>query len=99
MGDTGAMALGITMGVITMLTDTVFLLPIFAIIPAVEACSVIIQTISKKVAKRKIFLSTPIHHHFEALGWPESLITMRFWIISIMGAGSALAIFFLDRLL
>ncbi|MDP3953628.1 MAG: phospho-N-acetylmuramoyl-pentapeptide-transferase [bacterium] len=99
MGDTGAMALGITMGVITMLTNTVFLLPLFAIVPVVESVSVIAQTISKKLFKRKIFLSTPIHHHFEALGWPESQITMRFWIISVMGVGAALAMFFLDRLL
>ena len=99
MGDTGAMALGITMGVITMLTNTVFLLPIFAIVPALESLSVIVQKISKKVTGHKIFLSTPIHHHFEALGWPESLITMRFWIISIMGVGLALVIFFLDRVI
>ncbi|MEX2054381.1 MAG: phospho-N-acetylmuramoyl-pentapeptide-transferase [Candidatus Colwellbacteria bacterium] len=98
MGDTGAMALGITMGVITMLTNTVFLLPLFAVVPVIESVSVIVQTISKKFFGRKIFLSTPIHHHFEALGWPESQITMRFWIISVMGVGAALAIFFLDRL-
>jgi len=98
MGDTGAMALGICMGVIAMLTNTIFLLPIFAIIPVIESASVIVQLISKKLAKRKIFLSTPIHHHFEAIGWPESQITMRFWIISVIGVGAGLAIFFLDRL-
>lgn len=97
MGDTGAMALGITIGVITMLTNTVFLLPIFALVPLIESLSVIVQKVSKKMTGHKIFLSTPIHHHFEALGWPESLITMRFWIISIIGVGAALAIFFLDR--
>jgi phospho-N-acetylmuramoyl-pentapeptide-transferase len=98
MGDTGAMALGITMGVIAMLTNTVFLLPIFAVVPVMESSSVIIQTISKKYFKRKFFLSTPIHHHFEASGWPESQVTMRFWIISVIGIGFGLAIFFLDRL-
>ncbi len=98
MGDTGAMALGITIGVITMLTNTVFLLPLFAIVPVVESVSVIVQMISKKLFNRKIFLSTPIHHHFEALGWPESQITMRFWIISVVGVGAALVVFFLDRL-
>ncbi len=99
MGDTGVMAMGITMGVVTMLTNTVFLLPIFAIIPLMESGSVIIQKFSKKMLKRKIFLSTPIHHHFEALGWPESQVTMRFWIISVLGVGLGLTIFFLDRLL
>ncbi|PIR97823.1 MAG: hypothetical protein COT89_02855 [Candidatus Colwellbacteria bacterium CG10_big_fil_rev_8_21_14_0_10_42_22] len=98
MGDTGAMALGITMGVIAMLTNTVFLLPIFAVVPVIESGSVIIQTLYKKFRKQKLFLSTPIHHHFEASGWPESQVTMRFWIISVIGVGLGLALFFLDRL-
>ena len=98
MGDTGAMALGITMGIIAMLTNTVLLLPIFAIVPVMESSSVIVQTLYKKYLKRKFFLSTPIHHHFEACGWPESQVTMRFWIISVIGMGFGLAIFFLDRL-
>ncbi|MBU2101325.1 phospho-N-acetylmuramoyl-pentapeptide-transferase [Patescibacteria group bacterium] len=98
MGDTGAMALGITMGVITMLTNTVFLLPIFAIVPVIESGSVLIQSFYKKLRGRKIFLSTPIHHHFEACGWPESQVTMRFWIISVIGVGLGLTLFFLDRL-
>ena len=100
MGDTGAMALGITMGVIAMLTNVAILLPIFAIVPLLESASVIVQTISKKLRDgQKIFLSTPIHHHFEALGWPESQITMRFWIISVIGVGLGLAVFFLDKLI
>ena len=100
MGDTGAMALGVTMGVIAMLTNVAILLPIFAIVPVAESVSVIVQTISKKLRDgQKIFLSTPIHHHFEALGWPESQITMRFWIISVIGVGLGLAIFFLDKLI
>jgi len=97
MGDTGSMGLGITLGVITMLTNTVFLLPLFFFIPVVESASVIIQVFSKKVFKRKVFLSAPIHHHFEALGWPESQVTMRFWIISVIFAALGLAIFFIDK--
>jgi len=97
MGDTGSMSLGITLGVIAMLTNTALLLPFFLIIPVVESASVIIQVISKKVLGRKVFLSTPIHHHFEALGWPESQITMRFWIISVVSVGLGLAIFFADK--
>lgn len=97
MGDTGSMALGITMGVMAMLTNTVLLLPFFAIIPVIESLSVIFQKISKKLFKRKIFLSTPIHHHFEAIGWPESQVTMRFWIISVIGTAIGLVIFFVDR--
>lgn len=98
MGDTGSMSLGITMGVIAILTNTVALLPFFAIILVMETLTVIMQMISKKLFKRKIFRSTPIHHHFEALGWPESQVTMRFWIIAIVFVGLGLAIFFLERM-
>ena len=97
MGDTGSMALGITLGVMVMLTNTAFLLPLFFFIPVVESVSVIVQVTSKKLFKRKIFLSTPIHHHFEALGWPESQVTMRFWIVSVVASGFGLAVFFIDK--
>jgi phospho-N-acetylmuramoyl-pentapeptide-transferase len=99
MGDTGSMALGITMGMIAMLTNTALLLPLFAFILVIESVSVLAQVTSKKLFKRKIFLSTPIHHHFEALGWPESQVTMRFWIVSVVSAGLGLVVFFLDRFL
>ncbi|MBI1960966.1 MAG: phospho-N-acetylmuramoyl-pentapeptide-transferase, partial [Candidatus Liptonbacteria bacterium] len=98
MGDTGSMALGVTMGVIALLTNSALFLPFFAIILVVESLSVIVQMVSKKGFGRKIFLSTPIHHHFEAIGWPESEVTMRFWIISAVFAGLGLALFFLARL-
>jgi phospho-N-acetylmuramoyl-pentapeptide-transferase len=98
MGDTGSMSLGITIGIIAMLTNTALLLPFFMIIPVIESISVIIQLTSKKLRKgKKIFHSTPIHHHFEALGWPESQITMRFWIISAVSCTLGLAMFFLSR--
>ena len=93
------MALGITLGVIVMLTNTTLLLPFFAIILVLESLSVLIQLISKKLAGRKVFLSTPIHHHFEALGWHESQVTMRFWIISAVSAAFGLVVFFLARFL
>jgi phospho-N-acetylmuramoyl-pentapeptide-transferase len=99
MGDTGAMSLGITMGVIAMLTNTALLLPFFAPILVLESASVIIQLCSKKFFGRKIFLSTPIHHHFEALGWHETKVTMRFWIISVIFMALGLIIFFLNRFL
>ena len=99
MGDTGSMSLGITLGVMAMLTNTAFLLPFFAFILVLETISVIIQLISKKLFKKKVFLSTPIHHHFEARGWPESQVTMRFWIISAVFCALGLIIFFLARYL
>lgn len=99
MGDTGSMSLGITLGVIAMLTNTTLLLPFFAVILVIESVSVIAQLVSKKIYGKKIFLSTPLHHHFEALGWPESQITMRFWIISAISCAFGLVIFFLARFL
>lgn len=100
MGDTGSMSLGITIGVISMLTNTTLLLPFFAIILVIESLSVLLQLASKKLRSgRKIFLSTPIHHHFEALGWPESQVTMRFWIISAVFCALGLVLFFLSRFL
>ena len=98
MGDTGSMALGITMGIIAMLTNTTLLLPLFGLILVIESLSVIIQLTSKKLrGGKKIFLSSPIHHHFEAIGWHESRITMRFWIISAIASALGLVIFFLTR--
>ena len=81
MGDTGAVALGATLGVIALLTNSVIVLPIIGFVFMAETLSVIVQVFSKKIFKKKIFLSTPIHHHFEAKGWPETKVTMRFWII------------------
>lgn len=96
MGDTGVMALGFVAGVMAMLTDTVFLLPIFCIVFVIEAFSDIIQITSKKIRKKKVFLSAPIHHHFEAKGWPETQITMRFWMVNAIGAIIGLIIFLVD---
>lgn len=100
MGDTGAVALGITLGIIAMLTNQFLLLPLIGFIFVIETISVIIQLISKKLrGGKKIFLSTPIHHHFEARGWPETKVTMRFWIISWMMAALGLILAFLDKII
>ncbi len=99
MGDTGSMSLGITLGIMAMLTNTAFFLPFFASILIFESLSVIIQVSSKKFRGKKVFLSAPVHHHFEALGWPESQITMRFWIISAVFTAVGLVLFFLARFL
>lgn len=96
MGDTGAMSLGVTLGIIAMLTNNAFLLVFIGLIFLIESLSVIIQTISKRTRKKKIFISTPIHHHFQAIGWPEAKVVMRFWVISAIGAAIGLMIFLLD---
>lgn len=96
MGDTGSMSLGVVLGVIAMLTNTPFLLIPIGIIFFIESGSVIVQLTSKKLRGKKIFISTPIHHHFEALGWHETQVTMRFWVISAIGAIIGLILFLVD---
>ncbi len=98
MGDTGSMSLGISLGVIAMLTNTLIYLPLIASIFILESCSVIIQMLSKKLRKgKKVFISTPLHHHFEAIGWPESKIVMRFWLLSGILTVFSLIIYLFDR--
>ena len=86
MGDVGSFAFGTSLGVIAMLTNTLFLLPIIGVMFVVEAGSSLIQIASKKFFHRKIFVSAPIHHHLEATGWPETKVTMRFWVIAGVAA-------------
>lgn len=97
MGETGIMGLTVTLAVIALLTNSVLFLPIIAFVLVVESGSVILQLLSKKFRGKKIFLSAPIHHHFEALGWPETQIVMRFWIISAVMSGLGLVLFFLSK--
>ena len=97
MGDTGSMSLGITLGIVAMFTNTQLILPIIGSVFVMESASVIIQLTSKKLRGKKIFISSPIHHHFEAIGWPETKIVMRFWIIAQISAAIGLVIFLLDK--
>lgn len=92
MGDTGAMSLGVTLGIIAMLTNMSLVLPFVGFILVAESASTIIQVASKKFRGKKVFLSSPIHHHFEAIGWPESKVVMRFWIIAMVMAGFGIII-------
>ena len=82
MGDVGSFALGAGLGVVAMMTDSFFLLPIIGGLLVVEAGSSLLQITWKKVFKKKLFISAPIHHHLEAKGWGEAKIVMRFWVIA-----------------
>jgi len=86
MGDTGAVSLGTTLGVVAMLNNAIIPLFIISFIYILESSSVCIQLTSKKLFHKKVFLAAPIHHHFEAKGWPEPKVVMRAWIISIVFA-------------
>lgn len=90
MGDTGAISLGATLGVIAMMTDSVAVLPLIGFVFVIETLSVIIQITSKKLFGKKVFLIAPIHHHFEKKGWSEPNIVMRFWIIGAFTASLGL---------
>ena len=92
MGETGILGLTSTMAVVAFLTDSVVILPIIAGLMVIEVGSMILQLLSKKFRHKKIWLSTPIHHHFEARGWPAHQVTMRFWIIGIIFAILGVAI-------
>lgn len=96
MGDTGAMSLGVTLGIIAMLTNAALFLPIIGLIFILEALSTIIQMLAKRFWHRKIFLSAPWHHHLEASGWPEPKIVMRLWVISFVTAVLGIVLYILD---
>ena len=99
MGDTGAVSLGLTLGVVAMLTNSALALFIIVFIYVLESGSAAIQLLSKRLFQRKIFLAAPIHHHFEALGWPEPKVVMRAWIFTVITAtlGTIIAILGMGR--
>lgn len=97
MGDTGSMSLGVTLGIIAMLTNAALLLPIIGSLFVLESASVIIQVTSRKLTGKKVFISAPIHHHLEAIGWSEPKIVMRFWVIAAVSSIVGLILFLADK--
>jgi phospho-N-acetylmuramoyl-pentapeptide-transferase len=86
LSETGMLALTLALSVIAFLTDAVMYLPIIALPLVITTLSVILQLLWKKFFKRKLFLVAPVHHHFQAKGWPSHTVTMRYWIVSYMCA-------------
>jgi phospho-N-acetylmuramoyl-pentapeptide-transferase len=86
MSETGIMALTTTLATVAFLTRAVAVLPLIAFPLVIESLSVMIQLGSKRFFGKKVFLVAPIHHHFEAIGWPPEKVTMRFWVLSIIFA-------------
>ncbi len=97
MGDTGSLALGATLGVVAMLTNQALVLLVIGGVFALETLSSIVQIWSKRLRGKKIFLSAPVHHHFEAIGWPETKVTMRAWVLGAICAAVGLVIAFLGK--
>ena len=84
MGDTGSLALGGLVGAIAVATKHELVLVVIGGLFVMEALSVIIQVASFKLTGKRVFLMAPIHHHFEKLGWTESQVVVRFWIIALL---------------
>lgn len=98
MGDVGSFALGTALGIIAMQTNTIYVLPIIGVVYVMETGSVIVNRVSRKLRHgKKVFLSSPIHHHFEAMGWPETKVTMRFWILGQAASVLGVLVFLLGR--
>jgi len=86
MGETGMMPLTLVLATLAFMTNSVLILPIIAMPLVVTSLSSSIQMFSKKYFGKRVFLVAPLHHHFEALGWPSYKVTMRFWIFGFMFA-------------
>jgi phospho-N-acetylmuramoyl-pentapeptide-transferase len=91
MGDTGALALGATLAVVTLTTGFVLLLPLLGVVFVAETVAVVLQVGSFKLRGKRIFRMSPLHNHFELIGWPEEKVTIRFWLIGAL-AGIVAAI-------
>jgi phospho-N-acetylmuramoyl-pentapeptide-transferase len=83
MGDTGSLALGGSLAGAAILTGTQLLLPLIGGVFVAEALSVIVQVTSYKTTRKRVFRMSPLHHHFELGGWPETTVTARFWLASL----------------
>jgi len=98
MGDVGALGLGAALALLALTTDTQLLIVLLCAINVIEAGSVAVQMTVFKASgrKRRLFRMTPIHHHFELAGWPETTVIIRFWLISGICVATALALFISD---
>lgn len=96
MGDTGSLGLGGAIAAMAVMTRTEILLLVIGAIFVAETLSVIIQVMSFKAFSKRVFLMTPIHHHFELMEWSEAKIIMRFWIVGAIFAAIGFTIFYLS---
>jgi len=98
MGDTGSLALGAALGTVALMTGQWLLLPVIALVPVAETLSVVIQVVYFKYTKRRfgkgrrVFKMSPLHHHFELLGWSETQVVQRFWLVELLAAMAGVAL-------
>lgn len=98
MGDTGSLALGGAIAAMALVTKTELLLVLIGGIYVVEGLSVIIQVLFFRLTGKRVFKMAPIHHHFEMLGWSETKVMIRFWIVTAVFAGAGFALYFVSAL-
>jgi phospho-N-acetylmuramoyl-pentapeptide-transferase len=98
MGDTGSLALGGMLGALAIATSTQLLLVVLGGLFVIETMSVIIQVIAFRGFGRRVFRMSPIHHHFELAGWPETTVIVRFWILAGIVTAMGIGIFYADYL-
>jgi phospho-N-acetylmuramoyl-pentapeptide-transferase len=98
MGDTGALAIGAGLAALALTLNVQLLLPLIGGLFVAETVSVMIQITAFRFFHRRVFRMAPIHHHFELLGWPETTVIVRFWIISGLATAAALALFYADSI-
>lgn len=98
MGDTGSLAIGSALAALALQMNLDLLLPIIGGLFVIVTLSVVIQVVSFRVFGRRVFLMAPLHHHFELLGWPETTVIVRFWILAGLFAALGLGIFYADFL-
>jgi phospho-N-acetylmuramoyl-pentapeptide-transferase len=98
MGDTGSLALGATLGTVALMTGQWLLLPVIVLIPVAETISVVLQVLYFKYTRRKygrgrrLFKMSPLHNHFELLGWSETQVVQRFWLVGLLAAMAGVAL-------
>ncbi len=98
MGDTGSLAIGAALGALALTTNTQFLLPVVGGLFVMVTLSVVVQVAAFQIVGRRVFRMAPIHHHFELLGWPETTVIVRFWIIAGLFGALAVGLFYADFL-
>ncbi|MGB7050318.1 MAG: phospho-N-acetylmuramoyl-pentapeptide-transferase [Acidimicrobiales bacterium] len=98
MGDTGSLAIGSGLATLCLLMNLDLLLVVIGGLFVIETMSVVIQVVSFRLFGRRVFLMAPIHHHFELLGWPETTVIVRFWILAGLFSALGLGIFYGDFL-
>ena len=98
MGDTGSLAIGAGLAALALTTNTQLLLPVIGGLYVAETLSVIVQVASFRFFRRRVLRMAPVHHHFELLGWPETTVIVRFWILAGMSVALAVGIYYADFL-